>query len=402
MNLVNKYPWLDHYDSHVSKKLRYPWISVVDLLRNAKKKFPNKVCIIDEDYKINYEELDALSDQLAKGLIELGIKKGESVGIILPNCSEFVISFFATLKSGGVVVAINPFFQAREFIDVIQAAKVNRIICEEEFLPRILDIKNNCSIKTIIVCARSKLSAILKAKSTNQNISSILQQEQFVRFENLFLQESDKKLGLCQPGDPVIYQFTGGTTGNPKAVIGLHRNLVANAMQFMVWCNLKVGEETILAAIPLYHVYGMVLTLCLGVMAGARIVLIRDGRNSETVVTNLKKNNVSFFPAVPSMFYALIHQPAVQEKKYNLKSIKACISGSAPLLTKTKNDFELMTGAKIMEGYGLSEAPTATHCNPLIGENKTGSIGMPLPDVNCRIVDLESGKKDLEVGEYGE
>ncbi len=201
---------------------------------------------------------------------------------------------------------------------------------------------------------------------------------------------------------PAIFQYSGGTTGVPKPAIGLHRNLVANTMQFKSWCDLQMAEETFLAAIPLYHVYGMVLAMVLGIRIAAQIVLIEDARNIEALLSAIMNYRVTFFPGVPNNYAAIIRNSEVREGKYNLRSVKACISGSAPLHSQIKSEFEKLTGGKLVEGYGLSEAPTATHCNPLFGEARPGSFGLPLPDVNCKIVAIDDENKIMDIGEAGE
>jgi long-chain acyl-CoA synthetase len=210
----------------------------------------------------------------------------------------------------------------------------------------------------------------------------------------------DVKVG---PDDIAIFQYSGGTTGTPKAAIALHRNLVANTLQIRYWLpNIVEGEEVVLMAIPLYHVYGMVAGMNFGLAAGASIVMVPNARDIKDDLENLQKYKATIFPGVPTLYNAINNWPDVLEGKYDLSSIKACISGSAPLMRETKEKFETLTGGIVFEGYGLSEAPTATHCNPVLGVNKTGSIGMPMPDVDARVVSLDDGVTVLPVGEIGE
>ncbi len=205
---------------------------------------------------------------------------------------------------------------------------------------------------------------------------------------------------------PTIRPFSSsaeGTTGTPKAAVGLHRNLVANILQFSNWLvGLEEGKEVLLAAIPLYHVYGMVIGMGMAVGLGASMVLIDNARDISGILTGIDRYQATLFPGVPNLYRAINHHPDVLAGKYQLNSIKACISGSAPLMAATKAAFEQLTGGKLIEGYGLSEAPTATHCNPMLGENRVGSIGLPICDVVCRIVDVETGLVDLPPGEAGE
>jgi long-chain acyl-CoA synthetase len=209
--------------------------------------------------------------------------------------------------------------------------------------------------------------------------------------------------GSVTAQDVAILQYSGGTTGIPKGAVALHRSLVANSFMFRQWLvGLEPGRETALLAIPLYHVYGMVVGMSVSMLLGAAMVLIPDPRNLPDLLANIDRYQASFFPGVPTL-YALINQNTdVRAGKYKLRSIRACISGSAPLLREVRERFEALTGAQLMEGYGLSEAPTATHCNPMFGEKRSGSIGLPLPDVDCQIVSLEDGQTFLPPGEIGE
>jgi long-chain acyl-CoA synthetase len=203
--------------------------------------------------------------------------------------------------------------------------------------------------------------------------------------------------------DPVIYQYSGGTTGIPKGVIATHRNLVANALQFRAWLwNCQRGEEVLLAAIPLYHVYGMVLAMCLGMALGATLELVSNPRDLDAFLAAIQRSKPTIFPAVPGLLGLLSNLRAETPAIADLRSLKATISGAAPLPMGVRQRFEKLTGVTISEGFGLSEAPTATHCNPIAGMNKPGSIGLPLPDVEARIISLEDEKTPLKPGDAGE
>jgi long-chain acyl-CoA synthetase len=205
------------------------------------------------------------------------------------------------------------------------------------------------------------------------------------------------------PEDTAIFQYSGGTTGIPKAAIGLHRNLVANTIQMLHWITSgEMGKEVVMMAIPLYHVYGMVAGMNYGLAAGGSLVMVPDPRDLKDLLSNMQKYKTTIFPAVPALYNAINNNADVIAGKYDLSAIKACISGSAPLMRETKETFEKLTGGGVFEGYGLSETPTATHCNPNFGENRTGSIGLPFPDVDAKIIDLDDEVTELDVGEIGE
>jgi len=206
-----------------------------------------------------------------------------------------------------------------------------------------------------------------------------------------------------QPDDVALFQYSGGTTGTSKGAIATHRNLVANSLQIRHWLvGAEEGKETILMAIPLFHVYGMVAGMLFGIRLGGALIMVPNPRDLDDVLGNIQKYKTTIFPGVPTLYNAINNHPDVVAGKYNLSTIKGCISGSAPLMRETKEKFEALTGSIVFEGYGLSEAPTATHCNPFLGENRTGSIGLPLPDVDARIVSLDDEVTFLATGEVGE
>jgi long-chain acyl-CoA synthetase len=214
---------------------------------------------------------------------------------------------------------------------------------------------------------------------------------------------ADRPAVTVTPDDKALFQYSGGTTGVPKAAIALHRNLVANTLQIISWItNLDPGNEVVLLAIPLFHAYGMITGLGFGIATAGKLILVPNPRDLDDLLKNLVRHKATMFPGVPTLFNAINVHPDVKAGKYDLKSIKICISGSAALLRETKDRFEALTGGYLFEGYGLSEAPTATHCNPVLGRNKEGSIGLPLPDVEVRVIDLDDGMTVLPQGEVGE
>ena len=203
--------------------------------------------------------------------------------------------------------------------------------------------------------------------------------------------------------DMALLQYTGGTTGIAKGAIGSHHNLVANTYSCRSWISdVKEGEEIVLLAIPLFHTFGLVAGMCFGMAVGARLILIPDPRDQDDVLGSINKNKPSIFPGVPAMYVAINNNPKASEEDCDIKSIRICISGSAPLMLETKTKFEALTGAKLVEGYGLTEAHVVTHGNPINGLYKEGSIGLPFPNVECKIVDSFTGDKELPVGECGE
>lgn len=397
-------PWLNYYDAGVPHSLSYPGLRVFDFLDEAAKRFPQQACTIFEEHVLTYSRMAELTDQLAHGLIALGLQKGERVGILLPNLPQYVLAYYAVLKAGGVVSAMNPAYTPREIEAQIRDSGSVFLIAGEPSRALVEQLPSDLPLRKWIFTALEDAFSMqdwypLPLMNQAEAQRRIFTLEEVTRWAS---PEKDRKADIS-PEDIAIFQYSGGTTGIPKAAIGLHRNLVANTLQFRAWLSgMEDGKETVLLAIPLYHVYGMVVGMSVGASMAARMVLIPNPRDLPKLLDAIQTYQVSFFPGVPTL-YALINQhPLVQSGEVNLRSIRACISGSAPLLEEVRVRFESLTGAKLMEGYGLSEAPTATHCNPMLGEKRPGSIGLPLPDVDCRIVSLEDGETDLPVGEAGE
>ncbi len=382
-------PWLAHYDENVPAEIEIPNLSLVDLLRSAVHEAGESICTIFEGETLTYRELDDLSDRVARYLVENGLNQGDRVGIQLANTPEFVISFYGVLKAGGVVMALNPAYRPAEVEAQARESGIRVLILPEPYYQAVYPLKATTELTSLVVVDGTQ-SALLPGDLTWEQVL-----EDHATGEPVTSNVS--------ADDPAVFQYSGGTTGTPKCAVGLHRNLVANVYQFDQWLvNTQPGEETILVAIPIYHVYGMVLGMNLAVKMRARMVLIPDPRKLDVLLEAVQKYQATIFPGVPSLYAAINHYPAVLAGEYDLSSIKACISGSATLPITVKQEFEALTNGHLVEGYGLSEAPTATHCNPILGENRAGSIGLPLPNVDCKVVDLETGQIEMPVGEIGE
>jgi len=395
-------PWLNHYDPGVPPSLTYPPRRVFDFLDEAARRYPEQTCAVFHDQVITYSQMAALTDRLAAGLHARGLQQGQRVALMLPNSPHFILAYYAVLKAGGVVSALNPNSPAPETLHQLNDAGATWWIGLHSLYPMLQSIRAQSGLQGCFpVSLEDDLpgwldGALVRRQSLPDGDAWL---ESLVRTFR-----ADPALsGQISPDDPAIFQYSGGTTGTPKAAIGLHRNLAANTLQFRHWlAGLQDGRETVLLAIPLYHVYGMVVGMSVGIMLGARLVLVDDPRNLPALLDSIQTYQASFYPGVPSMYAAINRHPDVAAGKYELRSIRACISGSAPLLTEVRERFESLTGASLMEGYGLSEAPTATHCNPMLGEKRAGSIGLPLPDVECRIVSLKDGRSELPPGQPGE
>ncbi len=407
---MDEHAWFKFYDKGVPQHIDYPAIPLHELLEESARKYPDRPCTIFKGAMLTYRQINSLTDQLAAGIAALGVKKGDRVGIDMVNSPQFLITFFAVLKAGAVVVAINPLYKQQEITHQVNDAGIEVVFVMSNVYKMIKAAQPNTKIKKIVVTnikdyfppVVSLLFTLAKEKEMGFRVE-LAQGD--IWFKDLLAQHTPSerpKLEITSE-DTAILQYSGGTTGISKGAIALHRNLVANAMQVRSWiATAEDGKETVLMAIPLFHVYGMVAGMLFAIKSGAGMVMIPNPRDMKDVLSSIQKYRASIFPGVPAMYNAINNNADVIAGKYNLSSIKGCISGSAALMRETKEKFEKLTGGKLVEGYGLSEAPTATHCNPLYGEIRTGSIGLPFPDVDARIISLEDEVTVLKPGEEGE
>jgi len=405
-------PWFAHYDQGVPKTFDYPKEPLFYFLEEAAKKYPDKSCSIFKGAVISYKEMNEITDRVAAGLVDIGVKKGDRVGIFMPNTPQFVMAFFGILKAGGVVVATNPLYTPAEIEHQASDSGIEVMFVMTNFYKTIKAAQPKTKIKKLIVTNIKEtlppvlrvLFTLAKEKKGGFRLDAPLGENEYWMQDLIAKYEpSDRPRPEIAPTDTALFQYSGGTTGVSKAAIASHYGVLANSLQIKNWMvNVEEGGEVVLMGIPLFHVYGMVAGMLFAMASGASMVMIPNVRDLQDVLENISKYKATIFPGVPTLYNALNNHPDVLAGKYDLSSITACISGSAPLLRETKEKFEELTGGKVFEGFGLSEAPTATHCNPLLGENRTGSIGLPLTNVDCRIISLDDGETELPVGEIGE
>ncbi len=407
-----EHPWIKNYDEGVPTHIDYPQKPLFHFLEESAKKYPDKACTIFKGAVISYKEMDEITDALAGALADLGVKKGDRVGIFMPNTPQFVMAYYGVLKAGGVVVASNPLYTAGEIAHQANDAGIEIMLVMSNFYKTVKDAQKDTKVKTVIVTnlketlpalTRLLFTLAVEKKGGHRIEGGLAEGDIWMKDLLAKYTPADRPKLEISPDDACLFQYSGGTTGVPKGAVALHRNIVANSLQIARWMtNIEIGHEIVLMAIPLFHVYGMVAGMNFGFATGSTLVMVPNPRDLKDVLENISKYHASIFPAVPTLYNAINNNPDVLAGKYDLSSIKACISGSAPLMRETKEKFEALTGGKVFEGYGLSEAPTATHCNPMEGVNKTGSIGMPLPDVDCKIISLDDGETEMAIGEIGE
>ncbi|MDX1991518.1 MAG: long-chain fatty acid--CoA ligase [bacterium] len=414
-------PWTKKYDKGVPTTLTYPDIPLHDFLRESAKRVPNSVALVTsaklpvlgrQAANMTYSELDYLSDALAACLVDMGLQKGEAVAIVMPNTAAFVISFYAILKAGGIVAATNPTYPADKMQYQIDDCDAKIVICMSLFYNLVKQIQPKTKVRHVIVANIKEylppvarvLFTLAREKKDGHYIETLQTNDRW--FKDILTQYAGRKPSVSvQPDDVALFQYTGGTTGVSKAAMSTHRALVSNTLQqnaFLSVDGIPGNQEVFLGAIPMFHVFGMVAVLSAAIYMGSKIILVPNARDIADVLGAIDTFKPTLFHGVPALYNAINNHPDVLSGKVSIRSIRACVSGSAPLPPSTKAEFERLSGSKLLEGFGMSEAPTATHVNPVHGENRTGSIGLPLPDMDMRIVSLDDGETDVPVGEVGE
>jgi len=340
---------------------------------------------------------------LKTALYDLGIRKGDRVALMLPNTPHYIISYFAVLKLGAIVVQMNPLYSKSEMEFILKDSSAKALITLDLFLDKVLQVKDNIPTKIFII-GRVKeflnfpLNFLYSLKTIFSKIPPI--PNDFHVFSSLlYTNPKIIDVQINPKEDVAVLQYTGGTTGRPKGAMLTHFNLYANVKQLLAWTtNIDYGNERTLIVIPLFHVYAMTVGMNYTLAIGGNVVLLPKF-DLKQVIEEIEKYKITNFPGVPAIYNAINNYEEIS--KYNLTSIKLCLSGAAPLPIQVKQQFEKITGAKLIEGYGLSEASPVTHANPIYGENREGSIGLPLPDTDAKIVDLKTGE-ELPPGKEGE
>jgi len=399
--------WLDHYEPEVPHSIDYPSLSIYQLFQESVQTYNTKPAVYFMGRELSYSELASQVESFACALNELGIKKGSRIAVHLPNCTQFVIAYFAALSLGAIVVPCNPMYVAREIEYQIKDSGVETIITLTRFYKLIKDVQPKTNLTKIIVSNIKDyfpgylklLYTVVKEKKEGDKVEIAAEDYNFTA---LIKKHWDKKPPEVEvaPADRAVFLYTGGTTGVSKGAILQHQNLVANCFQVESWCTDHLyGKEIILGILPFFHSYGLTTVLNAGIIFGAKLVLL-PRFELKTVLKTIDRQKPTLFPGVPTIYLAINNAPALH--KYDLRSIRICISGAAPLPVEVQEEFEKNTGGKLVEGYGLSETSPVTHANPVYGKRKPGSIGLPLPDTEYKIVDVEKGEKELAIGEIGE
>jgi long-chain acyl-CoA synthetase len=405
-------PWFKHYDEGVPRTLRpYPDRTLLDYIADSAREKPDHPAILFKGLRVTYSELERLSDAFAVALGELGVKKGDRVALLLPNSPQFIIAEVGAWKAGAIVFPLNPIYTESELEGPLNNCAPETIVTLTLFYNRIKSIQPNTPLKRVIASnikdflppVLRLLFTLVKEKKEGHRIR--LQPGDLWFTDLLKTTGPQRKPSVSvSPDDPAIILLSGGTTGTPKGTVGTHRSLVTSGLQLKSWVeNLRSeSQDIVMLPLPLFHVYANAGIQCNVFVTGSALSLIPNPRDIKDVLHAIRKDRPTFFISVPTLFIALLNHPDVKAGKVDFKSIKLCISGAAPLMAETKKSFEELTGGRILEGYSLTEAMMACTVNPALGEKKIGSIGMPLPDVEARIVDADEGDKILPPGEVGE
>lgn len=400
-------PWMVNYEDGVPRAIDYRKAPLYAFLERAGNDYPDATAIDFLGKRMNYEELWEETQTFARALQTLGVQKGDRVALMLPNCPQAVIAYYGTLLTGAIVVQTNPMYTERELTHQLNDSGARAIVCLDLVYEKVANVYKHTTLSHIVVTSIKDYlpfpkNVLYPLKLRKDGIRlHIPDQPNVVHWRRLMKSSllPLERATIDPENDLALLQYTGGTTGLAKGVKLTHDNLTANTEQVRAWIyRIEQGKERILGVIPFFHVYGLTTVMNLGVRIAAEMILL-PRFEVVPVLKAIDKFKPTLFPGVPTMYIALINYPDIQ--KYDLRSIEACISGAAPLPLEVQKTFEALTGGRLVEGYGLTEASPVTHANPIWGRVKSGSIGVPFPDTDSRVVHLETGET-LPNGEVGE
>ncbi|AIK96824.1 AMP-dependent synthetase [Candidatus Paracaedibacter acanthamoebae] len=396
------FPWLKSYPQNIQWDIDIPEKPLWALMDEAAAAAPDKNCIDFLGKKYTYGQISNLVNRVAEGLQKIGVKQGTKVGIFMPNAPHFVIAYFAILKAGGVVVNYNPLYADHEITHQINDSETEIIITLDlqALCTKLIPLLGSTTLKKMVVCSVAESlpfpKNILFKLFKRSEIAKLPINPAILNFNDLINNAGQPKAIKIDPKkDVALLQYTGGTTGIPKGAMLSHYNVYANAIQAHLWfVGMEYGKDKILAGLPLFHVYAMTAVMTLAILTASEIVMMFPRFNPFEAMKLIEKHKITFFPGVPTMYSMIAYHPKV--KNIDLNSLKACLSGGAPLPIKIKEDFESLTGCKLVEAYGLSETSPAAIANPAYGVNKAGSIGIPFPRTEVKIVSLDDSSHSAE------
>jgi len=408
-------PWLKFYDEGVPATIDYPPIPLDQLLTDAATRHPDRTATIFGarvgsrvmDARLTYRQLNDLASRFAAGLQQMGVEQGDRVVIMLPNCPQFVIAAYATWRIGGIVVCCNPLYMPREIEHLVQDSGAETFVVMSSLYERVKGIRAHTQLKRVIVTnikeyfpGLLKLLFTLGKEKKEGHRVDISGDADTYWFQSVLRNAPDKPAPVkIDPQDVATLVYTGGTTGVPKGAMLTHRNLVSNGIVLNVWAKSRTAQETMLCVMPYFHTYGLQVGLITCPANSNTMVLIPNPRDMLHVLMSIQKHVVTYYPGVPTMFVGLNNFP--DRDKYNLKSLRFAVSAAAPLAPEVQDRFQAITGCKLVQAYGLTETSPAASMEP-IGHPRAHSIGVPLPDTDIKIVDVDTGTQELPAGEIGE
>ena len=405
-------PWLASYDKGVPASLGpYPDETLVDLVRQRAQETPDAPALRFEGAVTSYRTLLREAEAFGRALERRGVQPGDRVALVLPNCPQFVIAELGTWMARAIVAPVNPTYADDELAGLLTRAGAQTVVSLAPFYERVKSVQPRTSVRRVIVAhvrdalpwAKGLLFRMTREHKDGQGTQPRDGDE---AWRDLLASHRGERPAAGLPGasDPAILLPSGGTTGTPKWVVGGHGGLVMAGRQLNAWLAnvLTPSRDTLLVPLPLFHVYGAAGVQSLAFTGGLSLALVANPRDTRGLLATIRRERPAFLCAVPTLLTALMSHPDAEKTKPAFRAIKLCFSGAAPLLAETRRRFEELTGGVVMEGYSLTEAQMATIANPASGPNKTGSIGMPLPDVDVRLVDVETGTREVAPGEQGE
>ena len=402
------------YDAGVPPTLApYPDRTLLDYLVDLARDRPNHPALLFKGATLTWGDLERLSDVCASAFIALGIKRGDRIALLLPNCPQFSIAEFAAWKVGAIVAPLNPIYTEHELEGPLRDHGVETILTLTRFYDRVKRVQRRTPVRRVIATNIKEhfppvlkvLFTLLREKRDGDRVALAPGDHDFA---HLLLVNRGRRPApaALNAGDPAVLLMSGGTTGTPKGVLGTHGAYVMAGLQLRAWNSAMLGadsaKDVIFVPLPMFHVYANVGSQAFGLVHGAPLAMVPNPRDVPDLLATIRRVKPAFFNGVPTLYIALLNHPDVRSGKVDFKSIKICFSGAAPLLADTKQRFEALTGGRIVEGYSLTEAMMAACVNPLEGANKLGSVGLPLPDVRVRIFDGDEGTRVMPAKEVGE
>jgi long-chain acyl-CoA synthetase len=396
-SIYAKKPWLKSYVEGVPQHIEYPEVPLNNMIDKAAQEIPDNTAIHFLGRKINYRDLKVYVDRLATSLANLGVRKGDVVALFLPNYPQFVIGYYGALKIGAVATSLSLLATPPEAKYQLTDSGAETIILDERYLPTLNTIKSDTKVKRVIV---TSLQDFLPGKPpVHKEIPGAYW---LLDLMNKY-EPNPPKVKINAKEDAAVLQYTGGTTGTPKGAILTHYNLHSNAVQIDQWLReIKYGKEVVMANLPFFHLYGQEACMNMGLYGGGMLVLNPDPRDISSLVYLIKTTKPTLMPGVPTLYMKILEHPDVVNKKVDFSSLWVLVSGAAPCPPEVLRKFKNMTSARLVEAYGMTETSPAVTVTPFGGKVKVGSVGLPISDTDVKLVDIETGTKEVPLGEPGE